>query len=109
MIEINVITNIVGQNRVKMELETTVENIRKLYITVSGKADADVMILYRGYANGITNPWIIRVDAREHASKGVMEAANELFKTLKKELAEKIASNDRHTNELRKTMIALGN
>ena len=65
-----------------MELESLVKSIRQAYIAISGKTEVDVMILYKGTSNGITNPWIVRIDARECADVGVVKAANELYKKL---------------------------
>ncbi len=107
----NAIKQPVGQNGVESstELESLVKNIRQIYISFSGKADADVIIFYKSNSSGVTKPWIIRVDSHEYADVSVISAATGLFKMLRQKLTEKIASDERQIAELKKALGTLDN
>lgn len=92
-----------------MDLDKTIKSIRNLYIILSGKADADVMLIYHGNSGGITKPWQIRVDAREAKHETHEGAINSLYDSLLDELKSKVKSTESEATRLRQALNQLGN
>lgn len=92
-----------------MDVDTTIKTIQSLYKTLSGKADGDVSLTYKGNGYGVTKPWIARVDARESVHESYDGALGGLLNLLKKELADKIKSTELEVSRLRQIHNQLGN
>jgi len=92
-----------------MDFESAVKHIRKVYSTLTGKSDVEVILTYKGTGYGVTKPWHIKVENRETQHEKHDGAANELLDKLKKELNDKVVSAEREAVELRKALNSLGN
>jgi hypothetical protein len=92
-----------------MDIDKTIKSIRNLYIILSGKNDADVMLIYKGTANGIMQPWHIRVDARESKHETYDGAISTLHQSLVDELKSKVKSTEGEATRLRQALNQLGN
>ncbi len=92
-----------------MDVDATIKTIQSLHKTLSGKADGDVSLTYKGTAYGVTKPWVARVDAREFVHESYDGALGGLLTLLKKELADKIKSAESEVNRLRQVHNQLGN
>lgn len=90
-----------------METAETIKAIHQIYHAIANRNDVDVQLIFRGFANGITEPWIVRVDARENKHLTMDGAANGLLDVLKKELADKIRLAKSETNRLEKAFNSL--
>jgi len=92
-----------------MDFEAAVKSIRKTYTILTGKSDVDVILTYKGTGYGVTEPWHVRIDAREAQDKTHDGAVKMLLDKLKKELNDKVLSTEREAEVLRKALNSLGN
>lgn len=92
-----------------MDVDSTVKTIQSLYKTISGKADGDVTLTYKGKSYGVTKPWVARVDVRESVHEDYDGALNGLLALLKEELNDKIKTAEAEATRLRQVYKQLGN
>ena len=90
-----------------MDTSETIRAIHKVYHAISNRDGVDVQLIYKGFSAGITEPWVVRVDAREHKHLTMEGAADGLLTMLKTELADKIRIAKSETNRLEKAFNSL--
>lgn len=92
-----------------MNFDDMAKNIRKLYAAISGKADNDVVITYKGTSYGVSEPWHVHIDVRENSAASLEEALTKLLLQLKSELQMRVASAEKQAREFRQTLSNMEN
>ncbi len=90
-----------------MNIEQTVQDIRKLYTAISGKGDNEVVITHKGTSYGVKTPWHVRIDARETNAPTYEAAVESLRNILKSELQKKVEDMERSAQDLHRTLNSL--
>ncbi len=90
-----------------MNIEQTVQDIKKLYTAISGKSDNEVIMTYKGTTYGVKSPWHIRIDARETNATTYEAAVESLRNILKSELQKKVEDMERSAQDLHRTLNSL--
>lgn len=90
-----------------MNIETTVQDIKKLYSAISGKGDNEVVMTYKGTAYGVKMPWHVRIDNREINAASYMAGVETLRDMLKVELQKKVEDMERSAQDLHRTLNSL--
>lgn len=73
-----------------MSFDNTIKSIRKIYGALSDKQEQDVICVFKGTEMGNVKPWTVRIDSRECKAANYSDAAENLLKALKHDLAIKI-------------------
>lgn len=90
-----------------MNIENTVQDIKKLYSAISGKSDNEVVMTYKGTGYGVKTPWHVRIDARETDATTQEVAVESLRNILKVELQKKVEDMERSALVLQQTLNSL--
>lgn len=90
-----------------MNIESTVQDIKKLYSAISGKSDNEVIMTYKGTGYGVKTPWHIRIDNRETEAITYDAAVVSLRNILKAELQKKVEDMERSSLVLQQTLNSL--
>lgn len=90
-----------------MNIEQTVQDIKKLYTAISGKGDNEVVMTYKGTSYGVKLPWHVRIDVRETNATNYVAAVETLRDILKVELQKKVEDMERSAQFLHQTLNSL--
>lgn len=91
-----------------MSFDANIKAIKKLVSAICG-GDNDVHITYQGNSHGVTKPWTIKCGTREIIHESHDGGADDLVKTLKKELQDKISSTERQAADYRRVLGGMEN
>lgn len=91
-----------------MSLGTTITNIRKAYLALSGKM-VDVSLTFKGTELGENSPWLARCDTYETKHSTDVGAVESLFKQVIEELQRKATSTEIQAQQYRKAFNSFHN
>jgi hypothetical protein len=91
-----------------MHLEEAFKTILVLFKTITGKADGDVSLTYKGTSYGVTKPWIARIDSYECAHEDHDGAVFGLLDQFRQELSRKITAAQKEAKRLEQIYNKLG-
>jgi hypothetical protein len=87
-----------------MNIEQTVQDIKKLYTAISGKSDNEIVITYKGTSYGVKLPWHVRIDNREINATNYAAGIETLRDMLKVELQKKVEDMEQAALVLHQTL-----